>query len=143
TRESIVEQMETVGLALCHACQAELRKGDRFCRRCGARQNGSAELAVTKDDLSESLMVADTDKLTPLWVTSSSVKVNSYHPFSGPLAKAIAVGVSTGSLPSFYSPLVKKIILWLITIPIWLIIVLLSPLDAYATVKSASSCVLD
>src|SRR5262245_32171639 len=122
TRESTVEQKETVDLELCQACQAEMRKGDRFCRRCGVRQNGSTALAVTKDDLSDSLTVANTGRLAPLCMTGSSVKENSYRPFSGPLAKAVAVDVSTGPLWLSYSPLIKKIILWLITIPIWLII---------------------
>jgi hypothetical protein len=134
-----IEQKETVDLKLCNACQAEMRERDRFCRRCGVRYSGYIEVGVTKDDLSDSLTVADTGCLTPSRMPSSSVEEDSYRPFSGPLAKAVVAGVSTGPLSLSYSPLVKKITLGLITIPIWLIIVLLSPFDAYVTAKSIST----
>jgi hypothetical protein len=37
-----------------------------------------------------------------------------------------------------YGPLIKRMVLALISIPIWLIIVLLSPLDAYAAARAIS-----
>jgi predicted amidophosphoribosyltransferase len=135
----MIEQKETVDLKLCNACQAEMQERDRFCRRCGVRYSGNIAPAVTKDDWPDSLTIANTRLLTPLSMIASSVEENSYRPFSGPLAKAVAKGVSTDPLTLSYSPLVKKIALALITIPVWLIIVLLSPFDAYATAKSVST----
>jgi predicted amidophosphoribosyltransferase len=135
----MIEQKETVDLKLCNACQAEMQERDRFCRRCGVRYSGNIALAVTKDDWPDSLTIANTRLLTPSSITASSVEENSYRPFSGPLAKAVAKNVSTDPLTLSYSPLVKKIALALITIPVWLIIVLLSPFDAYATAKSVST----
>jgi len=41
TVEQEVEIRETAGLKSCNGCSRELREGDRFCRRCGADQNGS------------------------------------------------------------------------------------------------------
>jgi hypothetical protein len=135
----MIEEKETVDLKLCNACQAEMRERDRFCRRCGVRYSGDIAPAVTKDDWPDWLTVANTGSLTPLRMTASPEEESSYRPFSGPLAKAVAAGVSTGPLTLSYSPLVKKITLGLITIPIWLIIILLSPFDAYATAKSVST----
>jgi hypothetical protein len=135
----MIEQKETVDLKLCNACQAEMWERDRFCRRCGVRYSGGVGSAVTKDDWPDSLTIANTGSLRPPRMTASPGEGHSYRPFSGPLTKAVAAGVSTGPLTLSYSPLIKKIIMGLITIPIWLIIVLLSPFDAYATAKSVSA----
>jgi hypothetical protein len=56
---------------------------------------------------------------------------------SGPLVSAVIASVSAGSQET-QSQFVKRAILALISIPIWLIIVLLSPLDAYAAAKNLS-----
>jgi hypothetical protein len=54
------------------------------------------------------------------------------------LTKALAAGVSAGTLSRRASPAAQKMIRALISIPIWLIIILLSPLDAYATAKTVT-----
>jgi len=133
-----IGQKETVDLRLCYACEAELRESDRFCRRCGVRQSGHIAPEITKDDLSDSLTVFAAGLQTPSHATSSLSQEILHRPVSGPLAKAVAAGASSGPLAFFYSPLAQKMIMALITFPIWLIIVLLSPLDAYATAKSVS-----
>jgi hypothetical protein len=51
---------------------------------------------------------------------------------------AVATGALVGPSAENQSPFVRRVILALISIPIWLIIVLLSPLDAYAAVKNLS-----
>jgi ribosomal protein L40E len=135
----VIEQKETVDLKLCNSCQAEMRERDRFCRRCGGMYSGGIGSAVTKDDWPDSLTIANTGSLRPPRMTASLGEEHSYRPFSDSLTKAVAAGVSTGPLTLSYSPLVKNIIMGLITIPIWLIIVLLSPFDAYATAKSVSA----
>jgi hypothetical protein len=60
-----------------------------------------------------------------------------YHRVSGPLVSAILSGVSDRAGET-YGPLIKRMVLALISIPIWLIIVLLSPLDAYAAARAIS-----
>jgi hypothetical protein len=60
-----------------------------------------------------------------------------YRRVSGPLVSAILTGVSDGAGET-YGPLIKRMVLALISIPIWLIIVLLSPLDAYAAARAIS-----
>jgi hypothetical protein len=58
-----------------------------------------------------------------------------YHPVSGPLVKALAAGVPTRTSLSTTGGVTKRMLLALMTIPIWVMIILLSPLDAYASAK--------
>lgn len=61
-----------------------------------------------------------------------------YRSVSGPLLQAVVAGVSAKPSTRPLSRMGKRAILALLSIPIWLIIVLLSPLDAYAAAKSLS-----
>ena len=58
-----------------------------------------------------------------------------YHPVSGPLVKAVAEGVPASASHSVPRELPKKVLFALMAIPIWVMIILLSPLDAYASAK--------
>src|SRR4029453_9849360 len=66
---------------------------------------------------------------------AGGTRTEVYRRISGPLVNAVATGALVGPCVENQSPFVKRVILALISIPIWLIIVLLSPLDAYAAVK--------
>jgi hypothetical protein len=61
-----------------------------------------------------------------------------YHPLAGPLAEKLVRGVSgeLSTLPS--GGAVQKIVQLLIWIPIWLVILLLSPVDAFCTARNIS-----
>lgn len=67
---------------------------------------------------------------------AAGTRADVYRRISGPLVNAVATGALVGSSTEKLSPFVKRVIVALISIPIWLIIVLLSPLDAYAAVKN-------
>src|SRR5262245_58941830 len=103
-------QIATRELRLCEACRSEARMQDKFCRRCGAKLGGSS-------------------------TGEAGSPSQPMHSISGALVAAVAAGVAnnTGQVQSL---LARSIISALISIPIWLIIILLSPLDAYTTVKS-------
>jgi hypothetical protein len=58
-----------------------------------------------------------------------------YHPVSGPLVKAVIAGVPARPQHSRVSSVSKRMLLALMAIPIWVMIILLSPLDAYASAK--------
>jgi len=116
----------------CAACGSAFRLGDKFCRRCGVSQDIITVGRVTSDSspttgFSTSLSSADDRyKTAPLPAQDLS------HPISGSLIKALAPKfTSTLSV----SKLSKKVIRSLMSIPVWLIIVLLSPLDAWATTR--------
>jgi hypothetical protein len=92
-----------------------------FCRLCGARQLNSPGVS-----LSEPIENYQTRKLSP---------PIRYHPVSGPLVKAVAEGVPACASNPVPRELPKKVLFALMAIPIWVMIILLSPLDAYASAK--------
>lgn len=106
-------QIATRDLKLCETCQYEPRLEDKFCRRCGARLDGSTTGKV------------------------GSPAQQPIHSISGALVAAVATGVANNS-GQIHSLLARRVISALISFPIWLIIILLSPLDAYVTARSVA-----
>ncbi|GEM_PF-856067 len=155
-------QAKTLPLTTCYGCAAELQCTDKFCRRCGANQQDSGTRAyyankatVLLNDCGGDL---DTDDLltpddpwhyetTPL--PAAPIPVNpaanlslaalrAYHKVSGSLVQQIAANFSHRLLSQTRNLLMQRTVLALVSIPIWLLIVLLSPLDAYAAAKSVT-----
>jgi predicted amidophosphoribosyltransferase len=116
-----LSHVETRDLWLCEVCRAERRERDKFCRRCGARidASGGAHVAPSSARATSSLP----QDISPL--------------VSSRLVAAALSGISTQGAPS-HNRLFKWLISALMSIPIWLIIVLLSPFDAYTTAKTIS-----
>ncbi|HZS10297.1 MAG TPA: hypothetical protein VFD58_36045 [Blastocatellia bacterium] len=125
---SLTDQGETLPLRLCNACGAEGRERDRFCRRCGARQGAH----WGADCVTARLSYGNTS------ATSPATQDHTYHRVSGALVSAITSGVSVGTADYHVNRLVRKVIPILISIPIWLIIILLSPLDAWTAARTAA-----
>jgi hypothetical protein len=119
-----VEQKETAGLKLCQTCAGQLPERDKFCRHCGTSQNEHIPV----------LAEGEAPELST-YVTSRLSQRDIYHSFSGPLTSSIVTyaAVSTSRLKN---RIAKLAISALIAIPLWLTIVLLSPLDAYSTGKA-------
>ena len=107
-------QIATRDLRLCEACQYEARIQDKFCRRCGTKLEGSC----TGDEVG----------------SRASQLVQSV---SGALVAAVVTGVATNT-GQIHSRLARRMISALISIPIWLIIILLSPLEAYMSARSVA-----
>jgi hypothetical protein len=122
----------TVPVKACTGCDGQLLASDRFCRWCGAAQpaEASGALAVASEAASERLAAAS--YATSLLVEA---KRDLYHRVSGPLVDAVVANVASGQLGE-QGRLMRRLMLVLISLPIWLMIVLLSPLDAYATAKN-------
>jgi predicted RNA-binding Zn-ribbon protein involved in translation (DUF1610 family) len=133
------DQGETLPLYLCPACGVEARERDRFCRRCGANQSERGAAPV--------VLVAAANAAAPLsqggslspQVTSPLAQANTYRRVSGSLVTYLTNGVSANTAAYPINRVARRIIPALISIPIWLLIILLSPLDAYAAAKAASS----
>lgn len=98
------EQIKTVAIKACRACESGLLESDKFCRWCGAAQ-GYATARL-------------------------------YHPVSGPLVDAMVGAAPKNDSGLRQGSFTRRVILALISIPIWMIIILLSPLDAYASAKT-------
>lgn len=125
--EELEQEARTVAVKACVACNSGLLERDKFCRWCGARQPGQELIAAAptrSSDLGATVAVGPDSRSDVL------------RRISGPLVSAVVTGALAAPSTENQSAFIKQIILALISIPIWLIIVLLSPLDAYAAVKN-------
>ena len=133
------QESVTISIAGCKACGAGIPQSDRFCRLCGASQTDLLSLAT--ETLPEGLALSDS---LECWKPPSdyATRVMPRGAFceslSGPLVKAVADGLSSNLSLRFLDRRVKRIVLILVSVPIWLMIVLLSPLETYAAVKGIS-----
>ena len=159
-------QANTLSLTRCHKCGAELLQTDKFCRRCGIKQpddetRNANKATVLLDQTSGEL---DTeDLLTEDWLidyeplhyatsplnAAESVSANltsdislsalrAYHKVSGSLVQQMASNFSNRFISRTRNLLMQKTVIALVSIPIWLLIILLSPLDAYAAAKAVT-----
>jgi hypothetical protein len=116
---------KTVAIKPCAACASGLLERDRFCRWCGVRQ-------PDREAVSASLAEAPAYRTSRL---ATAARAEIYHRVSEPLVEAVLTGALAGHSSGTESVALKRVMLALISIPVWLIIVLLSPLDAYAAVR--------
>ncbi|HEY7184125.1 MAG TPA: zinc ribbon domain-containing protein [Blastocatellia bacterium] len=119
--QSWAEQKATVDLRLCRACSAEMRDHDKFCRHCGARRTGA--------------IATPPASATPSAFATSRLRADTFNSVSAPLLNAIASGAQAGAA-RLDSRRLRRAVSALIVVPLWLMIVLLSPIDAYATAKA-------
>jgi len=115
---------ETVAIKQCPTCAGELLARDRFCRHCGVNQNDRYVTAALTSDLPgcETRPLGD-DKAT-------------YQSLSGTLVNIVAQGLSAKSLSHRAGRGSTRLVAVIATVPIWLLIVLLSPVEAYAAART-------
>jgi hypothetical protein len=121
----------TVAIKPCQSCGLAILEESRFCRVCGAAQTyvlTTGSLATTPSDAVEG-------KLTRQYVTTPLSPRGLYHPVSGPLVTAVVAGVPARTQPSPADSPSRRMLLALMAVPIWVMIILLSPLDAYTSAK--------
>lgn len=129
-------QAKTVAVKACVACSGGLLEYDKFCRWCGVRQTVST-IECGEAGATEAVRLNSNSSL-PL-TTSRLMAVeqsNLYRRVSGPLVSAVIAGVSANAPTQSRNRLISSAILALISVPIWLIIILLSPFDAIAAAKN-------
>lgn len=121
-----LENTETVGLLQCHTCGAEQRERDKFCRRCGVSQRlNTASFALVTGGTNGS------DSATrPL------VGANRSGSFSGALINLVTEGVAARTSLLRANRWTTRLVSTLIALPLWLMIVLLSPLDALMAARA-------
>lgn len=113
------ELATTVMLKQCHDCSYELLMRDRYCRRCGIRQQEYTE---------------------PMLRRFGAMNTEPrYRSFSGPLVNAVTDGIAKNATTQLHNPVAKGVVAGLISLPIWLLIVLLSPLDAWVATRAATT----
>ena len=134
--KEMIEEARTVAIKACAECHSGLLDRDKFCRWCGVRQPGFESSAINREPATPT---NDGRSSLPLGATvaiAAGQRTDVYRKVSGPLVNAVVTGALPVPSPENQSAFLNRIILALISIPIWLIIVLLSPLDAYAAVKN-------
>ena len=125
------DQTTTVAIKPCRSCGVGLIEESKFCRSCGAAQTHTLFMS------SSTIVSVGYSWPEPLqqYATTRVSQQKLYHPVSGPLVSAVSVGVPTSVSGSRRGSVSKRMLLALMAIPIWLMIILLSPLDAYASAK--------
>ena len=151
--QDLNQQNET---RICFACAAELKQLDKYCRNCGAEQvivtgekttsnelrlvqqaNDSAQISpVTASGPVQPHTPESTETLGPEDTRFDSYKTgDSYRRVSGPLVDSVTAQSATRVSGRLHNQVVRHVLSALLAIPIWLIIVLLSPVDAYLAAK--------
>ena len=115
---------EIVATKQCPTCAGELLARDRFCRHCGVNQNDDCVTAA----LTLQLSGYETKPLSENKAT--------YQSLSGTLINIVAQGISAKSLSYCASRGLRRLIAVIATIPIWLLIVLLAPVEAYSAART-------
>jgi predicted amidophosphoribosyltransferase len=122
------DRTKIITVKTCRACTAGLFDDDNFCRWCGAPQYG--DLTVSRRShisLTSLYQIAPSDQMRP---------ISTYHTVSGPLVRAITENMSASLTAQSRQRYVQTVIQALVSIPIWLVFVLLSPFDAYLAAKN-------
>jgi ribosomal protein L40E len=118
------EMAETTGIKQCHDCGAELLERDKFCRRCGVSQGvpTSTLTGVTAGTEGEPGSLSDDGTLC--------------RSYSSRLVNVVSRDLSTRTSSLRANRKAMRLVSMLIAVPLWLMIVLLSPLDAYVAAKA-------
>ena len=132
------ETKETTRFKQCQMCGAEQIDRDKFCRRCGVSQSRRIDslTSLSGSVASDGIGRADSSGCETRPLSSCEPRRRSY---SGRL-----VGIVTQELSEQTSSLranrwAMLLISLLVAVPLWLMILLLSPLDAYVVAKDLAN----
>jgi hypothetical protein len=103
------ELCETTGLERCSFCGTEPRNRDKFCRHCGTPRIGVVTARLDAPEF-------------------------RVRPWSGPILNSVTRGLSGSGF--LHSRGAKRVASALIALPLWLLIILLSPIDACIAASS-------
>lgn len=124
------ETAETSGFNHCQGCGAAQIDRDKFCRRCGVSQSRSIELSNYNTD--SGAAAAGAPSYATAQLSGGAAPRRSY---SGLLVNIVTQQVSEQISLFRANRLAMLLISILVAAPLWLMIVLLSPLDAYVAAK--------
>lgn len=149
------QQAVTVVIKPCRSCSGPIPESDRFCRSCGESQftrkiNAADGALALRDSLGTGFEPASMpDASAPNMVDpgcsilSSRISATSIsgaidpglpnHVVSGPVVWALST--TGGSLARVHDSKMRRIVSLLVSVPVWLIILLLSPFEAYAAAR--------
>lgn len=114
---------ETTAIRHCHLCLVEVPACDNYCRRCGTHQQRSPTgPAKWQEEETKRVLEIET----------------TYQSLSSPVVNLLAQTVTARASALRGNPTGTRMVAVLAALPIWLLIILLSPLDAYAAAKAVS-----
>lgn len=120
-------QNNSSALDLCPDCQAATHERDRFCRHCGAELGARTRMLAVAERPTTELNSAPSR-----YATAPLAALPERRPVSAPMVKFV-----TTELPKLNgNRFARRATLTLIALPIWLMMILLSPFDAYAATKA-------
>jgi len=118
------DQKRTEAVKQCHRCGALLPGNHNFCRSCGTSQ-------LVRQDQTDRIKAND-ERETPKSLETSQL-------LSEILVRSLTKSLSIKTAPFRSNRFGTSVVAALTIIPIWLLIILLSPLDAYSAARAASS----
>lgn len=120
-------QTLTIALKTCSVCNTQFAGAHRFCRMCGADQ--SLPEFSTRQFSSDSSQSSNAGGLAPN-NEQEALSPTGYSSLSGSILNSLAM-LNLPVIPSWIkSQIAKKTVTAAIAFPLWLMIILLSPLDA-------------
>jgi len=128
------ETAETTDFKHCQACGAVQNERDKFCRRCGVSQSRRVESmnCITGNVAGDVAERADRFGCETRPLSTGAALRRSY---SGRLVGIVTQEVSEQTTSLRANRWAMLLISMLVAAPLWLMIVLLSPLDAYVAAK--------
>ena len=148
------EISKTLSLKRCASCNAALPGRDKFCRRCGIRQiriqasTGLMAVANGSESSSSLITMPDFDQSPSSLITMPDGAAfqtkrmpeadNATLPrsFSRPLMRTLTQRLVSRTESLRRNRWTIHLFSAVVTVPLWLIIVLMSPLDAYVAAKT-------
>ncbi len=128
-------QAMTLDLKICRACGIKLLSTNRFCRLCGARQGYWGMFAERNGGISN--LIPNTRILAPQNEINAS-SLSGYRSISGSVLNSLVTSELTNATSRIKSRAAKRAVAAAMAIPLWLMIVLLSPLDALEASRQVS-----
>ena len=129
-------QAMTLDLKVCRACGTMLPATNRFCRLCGASQSHLESVRKRHDFIPN--LIPNTRILGP-HSESNMLSPIGYRSISGSVLNSFVTSELTTATSRIKSRVAKRAVAAAIAIPLWLMIVLLSPLDALEASRQVSS----
>ena len=120
-------QAKTVAIRHCSSCDRESTAQDNFCRWCGTSQ-GDGPGAMEPE-------IDDSNNQTTLLGKGECF----YESLAGPSLESLTRVVKAKTGPLHLNRFGMLVLSVLIAVPMWLLIVLLSPIDAFLSARAASS----
>ena len=134
------------GGSRCYSCGFESVGYGQFCRLCGALladvadlelpDNPSETLITNRDDDSATLITNREDS-SPSYSTKPSVQKVSHRHISESLIETLTTSLLNKRANGFENRMSKILLLTLIVLPLWLLIIAISPFDAFLAARTA------